>query len=91
LPALKIVLREKVSRGRIASRLANLPPCLIGIDQKAAARAKHTAPAIVGFAVGCGLGAGCEIIIGLWALALPTGLAFLALVIGLASKLEERP
>ena len=25
-----IVLREKVSRGRIASRLVNLPPCLIG-------------------------------------------------------------
>jgi transposase len=27
-----IVLREKVSRGRIASRLANQPPCLIGIE-----------------------------------------------------------
>ena len=27
-----IVLREKVSRGRIASRLANLPSCLIGIE-----------------------------------------------------------
>ena len=27
-----ILLREKVSRGRIASRLANLPPCLIGIE-----------------------------------------------------------
>ncbi len=27
-----IVLREKVSRGRIALRLANLPPCLIGIE-----------------------------------------------------------
>ena len=27
-----IVLREKVSRGRITSRLANLPPCLIGIE-----------------------------------------------------------
>ena len=27
-----IVLREKVSRGRIASRLANLPTCLIGIE-----------------------------------------------------------
>jgi hypothetical protein len=27
-----IVLQEKVSRGRIASRLANLPPCLIGIE-----------------------------------------------------------
>src|SRR3979411_2258345 len=27
-----IVAREKVSRGRIASRLADLPPCLIGIE-----------------------------------------------------------
>src|SRR5580704_11787865 len=27
-----IVLREKVSRGRITSRLANLPCCLIGIE-----------------------------------------------------------
>ena len=27
-----IVLREKVSRGRIILRLANLPPCLIGIE-----------------------------------------------------------
>src|SRR6195256_4775400 len=27
-----IVAREKVSRRRIASRLANLPPCLIGIE-----------------------------------------------------------
>lgn len=31
-PCGAIVLREKVSRGRIASRLANLPPCLIGIE-----------------------------------------------------------
>ena len=27
-----IVLRERVSRGRITSRLANLQPCLIGIE-----------------------------------------------------------
>ena len=27
-----IVLREKVSRGRIALRFANVPPCLIGIE-----------------------------------------------------------
>jgi transposase len=33
-----ILLREKVSRGRIASRLANVPPCLIGIE---AGMAKH--------------------------------------------------
>jgi uncharacterized membrane protein YoaK (UPF0700 family) len=58
---------------------------------KADARARHTAAAIIGFAVGCGLGAGGEIFIGLWALAIPTGLAFLALVIGLAGELEERP
>ena len=51
------------------------------LSAKAAARAKHTAPAIIGFAVGCALGAGCEVIMGLWALALPTGLAFLALAL----------
>ena len=27
-----IVLREKVARGRIAARLVNVPPCLIGIE-----------------------------------------------------------
>jgi hypothetical protein len=27
-----IVLREKVSRNRIAVRLVNIPPCLIGIE-----------------------------------------------------------
>jgi transposase len=27
-----IVLREKVSRVRIAARFANLPPCLVGIE-----------------------------------------------------------
>ena len=27
-----IVLREKVSRTRIAARFVNVPPCLIGID-----------------------------------------------------------
>ncbi len=27
-----IVLREKVARGRIRTRLANVPPCLIGIE-----------------------------------------------------------
>ena len=27
-----IVLREKLARGRIGGRLANVPPCLIGIE-----------------------------------------------------------
>ena len=30
-----IVLREKLARGRIGGRLANLPPCLIGIGMGA--------------------------------------------------------
>ena len=33
-----IVLREKVSRGRIALRLANLPPCLVGMEACCVAR-----------------------------------------------------
>jgi uncharacterized membrane protein YoaK (UPF0700 family) len=84
------VMTTNISRF-VADFIAVLTERNRDLAAKAAARTKHTAPAIVGFAVGCGLGAGCEIIIGLWALALPTGLAFLALVIGLATKLEERP
>ena len=49
---------------------------------KARSRAKRTFPAILGFAVGCGLGAPCEAAFGLWALALPAGLALLALAMG---------
>jgi hypothetical protein len=49
---------------------------------KAGTRARHTEPAIVGFALGCALGAACEVIVGLWSLALPTGLALVALTTG---------
>jgi uncharacterized membrane protein YoaK (UPF0700 family) len=45
----------------------------------ARARAQGTWPAVVGFAVGCGLGAGGEAIFGLRSLAVPTILALLAL------------
>ena len=51
----------------------------------ARARAKHTWPAIAGFVIGCALGAACEAAFGLQSLALPTGFALLALVLGLAS------
>ena len=53
---------------------------------KAQTRAKHTWPAVVGFVVGCALGAWCEAIAGLRSLALPTGLALLAFVLGLVTK-----
>jgi uncharacterized membrane protein YoaK (UPF0700 family) len=62
----------------------DLGEILLGRDPedvtKARQRAKHTWPAIVGFAVGCGLGAICERAIGLWSLVLPVSLALLALI-----------
>jgi uncharacterized membrane protein YoaK (UPF0700 family) len=48
----------------------------------ARSRARHTWPAIVGFTVGCSLGALLEVVIGPWSLALPTGFAVLALALG---------
>jgi uncharacterized membrane protein YoaK (UPF0700 family) len=55
---------------------------------KARDRAMRTWPAIVGFAIGCGLGATCEAAIGLRSLALPTGLALLAVAMGMTANLE---
>jgi uncharacterized membrane protein YoaK (UPF0700 family) len=49
---------------------------------KAGARAKRTWPAVAGFVAGCCLGAWCEAVAGLWSLALPAGLALLALAFG---------
>ena len=55
---------------------------------KARDRAMRTLPAIVGFAVGCGLGATCEAAIGLWSPALPAGLALVAVTMGMTTDLE---
>jgi uncharacterized membrane protein YoaK (UPF0700 family) len=57
-------------------------------EMKAAARAKRTGLAITGFIVGCGIGAGCQAVVGLWALALPAGLALVALIMAVAAKLD---
>jgi uncharacterized membrane protein YoaK (UPF0700 family) len=51
-------------------------------------RAAQTLPVIVGFAVGCGLGAACEVAFGPWSLALPAGLALLAFPIGFVAQPE---
>ena len=70
----------------------DLGEMLLGRDPdevaKARSRAKHTWPAIVGCTVGCGLGAACEAAVGLWSLALPVGLALLALAMGVAATLD---
>ena len=55
---------------------------------KARDRAMLTWPAIVGFAIGCGLGAECEAAIGLMSLALPVGLAVLAVAMGMTANIE---
>jgi uncharacterized membrane protein YoaK (UPF0700 family) len=56
---------------------------------KARSRAKRTWPAIVGFAVGCGLGAACEAALDLWSLALPACLALLAFAMGFAAEPDQ--
>jgi uncharacterized membrane protein YoaK (UPF0700 family) len=53
---------------------------------KARNRAARTLPVIVGFVVGCGLGAVGEAALGLWSLALPAGLALLAFAMGFAAR-----
>ena len=58
---------------------------------RASHRAKHTWPAIVGFTVGCGLGAVLDGAIGPWSLALPTGFALLALGLGVLGEREFGP
>jgi uncharacterized membrane protein YoaK (UPF0700 family) len=59
---------------------------LLGADPaevtQARNRAARTLPVIIGFAIGCGLGAACEVAFGMWSLALPTGLALIALALG---------
>jgi len=62
---------------------------IVGGDPAAIAearkRAARTLPAILGFAVGCGLGAVYETAIGLRSLALPVALALLAFFFGFAA------
>jgi uncharacterized membrane protein YoaK (UPF0700 family) len=49
-------------------------------------RAARTLPVILGFAVGCAIGAACEAAIGLRSLLLPAALALVALALGFAIK-----
>jgi uncharacterized membrane protein YoaK (UPF0700 family) len=66
--------------------MLDLGGVLVGSDPaevaKARRRVMHTLPVIVGFTIGGGLGAAYQAAAGLWSLALPTGLALLALAMG---------
>ena len=70
--------------------MLDLGEVLVGRDHaqaaQARARAMHTMPVIVGFAIGCVFGAALEAAAGLWSLTLPTGLALLAFAMGLGDQ-----
>jgi len=70
---------------RFASDIGQL---LLGGDPTDVAKARNqtarTLPVIIGFAVGCGIGAACEAAVGLRSLALPASLALLAFALGFA-------
>ncbi|HTO66447.1 MAG TPA: YoaK family protein [Bradyrhizobium sp.] len=52
-------------------------------------RARHTATVIVGFLLGCALGAPCEAAAGLYATVLPASLALVAVALGMAADLHQ--
>ena len=68
----------------------DLGEILLGRDPHGAAqardRARRTGPLIAGFLVGCALGASCEAAYGLAALVVPSGLALVAIAMGVASR-----
>ncbi|MET0660657.1 MAG: DUF1275 family protein [Steroidobacteraceae bacterium] len=72
--------------GNVTRFAIDVSEVLMGKDaarvSKARARATQTFPLIVGFGSGCALGAAFEAAFGLWALAVPTALAGLALALG---------
>jgi uncharacterized membrane protein YoaK (UPF0700 family) len=67
---------------------------LAGLDVEGArSRARHTLPVVIGFVVGCALGAAFEAVAGLWSLMLPTALACFAcvIVVGRGRVIGESP
>jgi uncharacterized membrane protein YoaK (UPF0700 family) len=71
----------------VGEMLVGSDPAEIAVARELASR---TLLAILGFAVGCGLGAACEAAIGLRSLALPAVLALLAFFIGFAAVPDAR-
>jgi uncharacterized membrane protein YoaK (UPF0700 family) len=80
--------------GNVTFFAMNVGEILVGHDPaeiaEARKRAVRTLPAILGFAVGCGLGAASETAMGLRSLALPVELALLAFAIGFAAEPYRR-
>ena len=85
----QISLKEAPSTAVMTTNLtrfvADLVEVWLGSDPagraRAVARARRTGTAIAGFVIGACLGAWCQARLGLWTLAMPTGLALAALAI----------
>jgi uncharacterized membrane protein YoaK (UPF0700 family) len=59
--------------------------------ERARQRARQTGAAIMGFIVGCGLGAAAEAAFGLWSLVLPVALALVALGLAFGVEADSQP
>jgi uncharacterized membrane protein YoaK (UPF0700 family) len=84
--SLKGVPATAVMTSNVTRFARDVVEVLVGADpaevNKARKRAARTLPVVIGFAIGCGLGAACEVAFGMWSLALPTGVALIGLVLG---------
>jgi uncharacterized membrane protein YoaK (UPF0700 family) len=96
----QVALRNTPSTAVMTTKMTrlmqDLSVALVGRDAANLAKAKRrtldTLPVLVGFAIGCGLGATGEAVAGPWSLVLPTALVLLA-SIGMAplAMSETRP
>jgi uncharacterized membrane protein YoaK (UPF0700 family) len=90
--SLKGVPSTAVMTTNITHFMLDIVSVMFGRDQadaaKARSRARRTGRVIVGFAVGCAVGAAGESAIGLWSLVLPTGLALLVLGLGPVAEFD---
>jgi len=90
----QIALRDTpataVMTTNVAHFMVDIGEILVGRNAaevaKASRRAARTLPVLLGFVLGCGLGAALEAAAGLWSLALPAGLALVAFAFGLAQE-----
>jgi uncharacterized membrane protein YoaK (UPF0700 family) len=90
----QISLRKAPSTAVMTTNVAHfmlaLGELLAGGDEAVVASARkrvtHIFPVIVGFALGCVLGAAGQAAYGLWSLGLPAGLALLAVVMSLTGE-----
>ena len=91
----QIALRDTpataVMTANVAHFMVDTAEILVGRNAAAVAdagrRVARTLPVLLGFVLGCGLGAALEATAGLWSLALPVGLALVAFAIGLVGEL----